>query len=206
MVVQFIKCPKCERSLWFVKDVCPYCKATLPQDNSEVSLTPDDDESSAAVSLDWVTLASFATMVEADAIRAQLEAAGIAVLLPDENLMQNMPVHVHAYGYIRLQVSSHDLETAKGLLAVIKKEVMDASSEPIEDPASLALSKTMRWFAFIMPVLTCVSLIIFIWVKDAYSERGCKRKEKEFTTWFVCGAAFWMIGFAGLVLFLELTD
>lgn len=65
---------------------------------------------------DWVTLVSCGKMVEADFLRARLESDGIAVFIPDENLMANAGWALNAYGYIRVQVKPADYEKARELL------------------------------------------------------------------------------------------
>jgi hypothetical protein len=65
---------------------------------------------------DLVTLATCATLAEADRIAGQLMAEGITVFIPDQFLMQNASLGA-AYGFIRVQVASGDLEASRELLA-----------------------------------------------------------------------------------------
>src|SRR5688500_5976645 len=65
---------------------------------------------------DWVTLVSCGTMVEADFLRSRLESEGVAVFIPDENLMTTAAWGLNAYGYIRVQVARKDYEMARAFL------------------------------------------------------------------------------------------
>ena len=64
----------------------------------------------------WVTLVSCGTVLEADMVRSQLEAAGIGTFLPDEQLMTAAAWGLNAYGYVRVQVEPADYEAARELL------------------------------------------------------------------------------------------
>ena len=63
-----------------------------------------------------VTLMRCRTLLEADMIVSQLEAAGISAFVPDQFLMQAEAWHVNTYGFVRVQVSPKDYATAKEFL------------------------------------------------------------------------------------------
>jgi hypothetical protein len=63
-----------------------------------------------------VTLMRCRTLLEADMIVSQLEAAGISAFVPDQFLMQAEAWHVNTYGFVRIQVSSNDHAAAKEFL------------------------------------------------------------------------------------------
>ena len=200
-----MKCPNCGKSLWFVKDVCPFCKTTIAGESratstatsaSGITSIPGTAPSDGEV---LVTLVKCETLAEADAIRAQLEAAEIATFLPDEALMQTVAWNVSTYGFIRVQVSSQDYETAKQLLSSMRQDTAEATTEPGPQLAELPLSWPMRCFAFAMPLLTCPSLLIFAVAKGGYSRQGCERKATELWHWFAGGVVFWVFVFVVFV-------
>ena len=55
-------------------------------------------------------------MLEADFLRARLESEGMAVFIPDENLMATAAWALNEYGYIRVQVAPKDYERARMFL------------------------------------------------------------------------------------------
>ena len=65
---------------------------------------------------EWVTLVSCGTMLEADFLRTRLESEGLAVFIPDENLMAAAAWALNAYGYIRVQVKPADYDAARAFL------------------------------------------------------------------------------------------
>jgi hypothetical protein len=71
---------------------------------------------SSAKAQEWVTLVSCGTMLEADFLRSRLESEGVAIFIPDENLMTAAAWGLNAYGYIRVQVKPADYETARAFL------------------------------------------------------------------------------------------
>ena len=64
-----------------------------------------------------VTLLRCRTLLEADMIVSQLEAAGIPAFIPDQFLMQAEAWHVNTYGFVRVQVSPADYQAAKDFLS-----------------------------------------------------------------------------------------
>ena len=191
---QTMKCPNCGKSLWFVKDVCPFCKATIAL---APAATPSAGNNDAPGETDesWVTLTKCETLAEADAIRTQLEASGIQALLPDEALMQTIAWNVNAYGFVRVQVASRDYESAKEVLSSMKEAEPEVISEPGPKRAELPLSWPMRWLAFTMPLLTCAGLLMFAVAKGAYARQGCERKATELWHWFASGCVCWLVAF-----------
>jgi hypothetical protein len=64
----------------------------------------------------WVTLVKCGSVLEADFLRSRLESEGIAVFVPDENLMAAAGWALNEFGYVRVQVAGHDYEKARELL------------------------------------------------------------------------------------------
>lgn len=64
-----------------------------------------------------VTLLRCRTLVEADLLAARLESAGIRTFLPDQFLMQSLGWTLNTFGYVRIQVSPNDYETAREFLS-----------------------------------------------------------------------------------------
>jgi hypothetical protein len=64
----------------------------------------------------WVTLVKCGSVVEADFLRARLESEGMAVFIPDENLMAAAGWALNEFGYVRVQVGAEDYEKARELL------------------------------------------------------------------------------------------
>jgi hypothetical protein len=55
--------------------------------------------------------------VEADLVVCQLEAADITTFIPDQSLIQTVPWwNMITFGYVRVQVSPKDYESARTLL------------------------------------------------------------------------------------------
>jgi hypothetical protein len=121
---------------------CPYCGAEHPDDAvmcaidqtpfehpvkppppeprhrqpeySEYEFVPISEEDR---EMDLVTLVRCRTLVAADMVASRLRAAGIAAFLPDESLMQTVAWNVSTYGYVRVQVSPKDYDSARKLLS-----------------------------------------------------------------------------------------
>jgi hypothetical protein len=73
-------------------------------------LTPQEKE------MDLVTLIRCRTLSEADMVVSELDGAGISAFIPDEFLSQTMAWNLNAFGYVRVQVSPNDYESAKAFL------------------------------------------------------------------------------------------
>jgi hypothetical protein len=197
-----MNCPKCGKSLWFVKDVCPFCKNTLAPETPRTPLAPpapgdsSDPDSPPTDGDVLVTVIKCETLAEADAIRSRLEAADIAAFLPDESLMQNVAWNANTYGFVRVQVASGNYEAARRLLSSLPQEVPTTSQkESGANLAGLPLSWPMRCFAFVMPLLLCPGLLIFAVARGGYSRQGCERKARELWQWFAGGVVFWVLVF-----------
>jgi hypothetical protein len=65
---------------------------------------------------DLVTLLRCRTLLEADLIVSQLEAAGILAFVPDQFLMQ-LTAFENTFGFVRVQVSPQSYDAAKELLS-----------------------------------------------------------------------------------------
>lgn len=70
---------------------------------------------------DFVNLLTCRTLLEADMIVSQLEAAGITAFVPDQFLMQNVAFNLNTYGFVRVQVPPNRYEAAKSLLSAAPK-------------------------------------------------------------------------------------
>ena len=66
---------------------------------------------------DWVTVETCPTLIDADVMAGQLEAAGIKVFLPDQFVMQTFSLGAYGFGFPRVQVAREDLEQAKEILS-----------------------------------------------------------------------------------------
>ena len=100
---------------------CSYCGAEYPDDAVKCAVDETLFDLTAGPpppENDLVTLVSCPTLVAADTIACVLRAAGIEVFLPDECLMQAVGWNFNTYGYVRVQVSPKDYETAKNLLII----------------------------------------------------------------------------------------
>ena len=88
----------------------PEAEAT-PTKVEFMTVTPREME------MDLVNLMRCRTLGEADMFVAHLESAGIPAFIPDEFLMQNVGFNVNTYGFVRIQVSPKDYESAKEFLS-----------------------------------------------------------------------------------------
>jgi Putative prokaryotic signal transducing protein len=79
---------------------------------------------------------SCGTLIEADVIRSQLDAAGITAMIPDEFLAEAMAFNLNAVGYVRVQVSPKDYEAAKDVIEDAERLTGMSSSPPAPDPDS----------------------------------------------------------------------
>jgi hypothetical protein len=202
-----MKCPHCRKSLWFVQDVCPFCKRSLlPETRAEAPATPalgvtPSPASERVCPGDWATVATSATLIGADAIRANLQAAGIAAIVPDEFSVQAIPTHATACGGIRIQVPSRDYAMARQVLAAIRATSQSSPNRPSDaSSAELSLSSPVKCLAFALPLLTCPGFIIFAVMSVAYSKQAGSVKAAQLAKWFLTGVLFWMVAF---VLFLK---
>jgi hypothetical protein len=193
-----MKCPHCNKSLWFNHPVCPYCKAAITPSSPTAPATIEGNNPEDAPV--WVTFKQCETLGEADAIRAQLEAAGIAVFIPDETLMQAVAWNLNTYGFVRVQVAARDLEAATLEFSSEKPGPEEDPPEPGTDRAAIPLSWPMRWFAFLMPLLCCPGVFAFAVARGGYSRQGCDRKAREVWHWFAGGIVFWAVAFLIYVL------
>ena len=121
---------------------CPYCGAEYPDDATECAIDqtpferpikpspPEPRPRQAEYSeyefvpiseedreMDLVTLVRCRTLVAADMVVSRLRAAGITAFLPDESLMQTVAWNVSTYGYVLVQVSPEEYDSARDLLS-----------------------------------------------------------------------------------------
>ena len=96
------------------KTAPPELPDTLPESagsNAQFrELTPEE------MKMDFVTLMTCRTVLEADMIVGQLGSAGIPAFIPDEFLSQAVSWNLNTYDYVRVQVSPKDYESAKEFL------------------------------------------------------------------------------------------
>jgi len=65
----------------------------------------------------WVTLVKCRTLLAADLVATMLRGMGIEVFLPDEYLMQAVGWNFNTFGYVRVQVTPRDYDSARALLS-----------------------------------------------------------------------------------------
>jgi hypothetical protein len=94
-------------------------------------LTPED------MKMDFVTLLTCRTLIEADLIVGQLDGAGIEAFVPDEFLSQTISWNLNTYGYVRIQVSPKDYESAKRFLLAAPGDMKNtATGDSLATPHS----------------------------------------------------------------------
>jgi|SRR5579859_705327 len=98
-------------------------------------LTPED------MKMNFVTLITCGTLLEADMIAGRLGTAGIPAFIPDEFLSQAVSWHLNTYGYGRVQVAPKDYESAKAFLLASEKNTepgaaSNGNSGPLDGPES----------------------------------------------------------------------
>jgi len=91
-------------------------------------LTPEE------MKMDFVTLMTCRTVLEADMIVGQLGSAGIPAFIPDEFLSQAVSWNLNTYDYVRVQVSPKDYESAKEFL-LASPEDAEPGAAPNGGPA-----------------------------------------------------------------------
>jgi hypothetical protein len=94
---------------------------------------------------DWVTLESFARVIEARLAQAKLEGAGISSYLKDEAVASIDPFLIPMIGGVRLLVRAEDEEAAREVLAD-GRDV--ASIEPDPDPSLPRCPKCESEYAY----------------------------------------------------------
>jgi hypothetical protein len=167
--------------------VCPHCQKAI-QWQATGPAAGD------AVPAEWVTVKKCATLGEADAVRSQLQAAGIAVLLPDEMAMQANPVEGMAHGFPRVQVWATQVNEAREVLASRTPEGAPKDEAEIARSA-LPLGQGMKCAAFVMGLFICAGLAPFALAKASYARQGCERKEQQLWCWFAWGVVFSVAAF-----------
>jgi hypothetical protein len=175
-----MNCPHCQKSLWVDYPVCPHCKKAIQW---KPGVPADED----TAPVEWVTVKKCATLGEADAVRSQLQAEGIAVLLPDEMAMQANPVEGMSQGFPRVQVWTTQVKEAREVLASRSPEGAPKDEAEIAR-ATLPLSNGMKWAAFTMGLFICAGIAPFALAKASYARQGCERKEEQLWCWFAGGA------------------
>jgi hypothetical protein len=171
--------------------VCPHCKKVI-QWNPPGPVAGD-------APVEWVTVKKCESLGEADAVRCQLQAVGIVVLIPDEMLMQASPTEGSAYGFIRVQVRSPQVEEAREVLSSTKLEGAPKDESQVAR-AQLPLGRGMKWVAFLMGLFCCLGFGVFALAKSGYARQGCERKERELWHWFAVGVVFSAVAFFLLVM------
>jgi putative signal transducing protein len=97
---------------------CAECGTALTTE----PLPPIPPEESADVEIDWVLLAWFASVPEAQLATTWLESEGIPVWVADEYMGQMNPSHIAAMGWVKVYVPAVDLSVAQELLALPESE------------------------------------------------------------------------------------
>ncbi len=192
-----MKCPHCQKSLWVDYPVCPHCKKVIQW---SFPLSVDAN----TLPKEWVTVRTCESLGEADAVRSQLQAAGIPVFIPDEMAMQTNPAEAMSHGFPRAQVWSTQVNEAREVLALWKPDGAPKDEAEIARAAT-PLSNGMKWTAFLMGLFICLGIGPFIMAKAGYARQGCERKEEQLTSWFAGGVVFSGVVFLVFVLVKSIT-
>jgi hypothetical protein len=75
-----------------------------------VPLAPEDKGNG------FVTLARCSTLVEAEMLVTRLDGAGFSTFIPDEFVIQQIPLYTCTYGFVRVQVPPSEYDPAKEFL------------------------------------------------------------------------------------------
>ena len=204
-----MNCPSCGKSLWFVKEICPFCKSSITS-NVDPLVAPRSERRGKGGEL-WVTLKRCHDLAEADLLVARLESAGIKTFLPDEMVMQSNAWNLGPLGYVRLQVGEHDLETAQNLIATPDASAVSATPEEAVSEndnadtsetffANAPLSDGMKIVAVLLPIFSCASLLPFLLARGGYLKQGCDRRAREWTNWYVASFIGWCIVFVFIII------
>ena len=196
-----MNCPNCARSLWFVKEVCPFCKAALtPTEESPSAINrllhgPGVPEESPSDKENLVILVTCESPAEATAIHNRLAAAGIKATLPDEDVMQSMGWDVNTGSCISILVAAGDYEAAQQVLVAMRSEASPEQADLYAHRTDLALPPLMRVLAFALPALPCLGFVFFFFSWDLYRTKGYRRRAKQWGIWFIAGVVFWTMVF-----------
>jgi hypothetical protein len=198
------RCAYCGREREDTVTLCPECGNDAVKESlgSPLETTAEDSEPPRKNKL--ITLKTCRDIVEADMIRAQLEAEGISAYVPDQFISQTFALNPNAFGFVVLQVAEKDAEAAKQILGTFQKPPASENQTAV-DHSQEPLSRQMRIVAACLPLIapTIAGLFVFAFIKGAYTTKGYDRKSTEMWKWFIRGAIFWFIA---LVIILGATS
>jgi len=95
-----------------LKTTAPPVPDSSPRPEFELAPLTEDQ-----MQMDLVTLVRCGTLMSADLIVSRLNAAGIEAFIPDQSVVQAMGFNLNAVGYVRVQVSPADYETARAIVS-----------------------------------------------------------------------------------------
>lgn len=72
--------------------------------------------------MNWVTIATFTTPIEAQICQGRLESEGVTASIRDENIVAVNPLYSNAIGGVKIQVKQEDVELA---LEILSREYPD---------------------------------------------------------------------------------
>ena len=101
------KCPICGTSYADEARQCP---------GNHTSLNPNTGAAPAELAPELLTLTRCLSLQDADLVASRLKAAGLAVFIPDENLMHTTGFALNTYGNVRVQTTSSDYDQAVRVL------------------------------------------------------------------------------------------
>ena len=87
---------------------------------------------------DYVTVATYFSLAEAEAVRLALDAEGIQTLATDENIGEMLVPT--AFGGIKLQVAAADAEKAREVLATLAAEPQPDTAATDESDEGISLT------------------------------------------------------------------
>lgn len=145
----------------------------------------------------FVTLCTWRTLEEADALVTQMKVADIESFLPDEALMTIVAWNLNTYGFVRVQVLTEQYEAAAEFLANRNLLATPANDEAAAmAKATLPLSVWMKWVMFLLPAGCWPTLIVAACICGRYRVKGYKRRAEDASVMlligFLCWALFWL--------------
>ena len=166
-------CPECGD--WLAdQGYCPICHARwrlpegAPCPKHDVALEADPPEpDTSAAGADWVTVATFSLLGEAEARRLRLEAEGIPTFLDGHRMGMNS-IYAGATGGIKLQVPRALTADARVLLAQSwtpppEDELEDAWDDLGPEPGANA--PAAAWQVAALPLVILLALFVYLVVR-----------------------------------------
>jgi hypothetical protein len=111
-----VHCSECGTGLTAAKAAPPNPEDSVPAPEPTKPKYQIRPLSPEEAKLDLVTIVSCPTLVDADMVVSELEAAGIKALIPDEFLAETWAYGLGSLGFVRVQVSPQDYDAAKDII------------------------------------------------------------------------------------------